>query len=54
MKLQKRFIRNYNGKDYHKFMINISPEIIKMAEFVENQELEVEVKKGEIILKNKF
>jgi hypothetical protein len=52
MKLQKRFLRNYNGKDYFKFMINISPDAVEKAEFKEGDSLEaVEIKKGEIKLK---
>ena len=31
MKLQKRFLRKYNGKNYYKYMINIPPELIEKA-----------------------
>jgi hypothetical protein len=53
MKLQKRFLRKYNGKDYHKFMINIPPEIIEQSGFKEGEELLAEAKRGEIRLKRK-
>lgn len=53
MKIQKRFLRKYNNKDYYKFMINIPPEIIKTSGFKEGDELEAEAKKGEIKLKAK-
>jgi len=48
MKLQKRFLRNYNNKDYFKYMINIPPEIVEEAGFKEGDELVAEAKKGEI------
>lgn len=51
MKLQKRFLRKVNGKEYHKFMIQLPPENIKEAGFKEGDELEAEAKKGEIKLK---
>ena len=53
MKLQKRFLRKYNNKDYYKFMINIPPEEIEKAGFKEGDELETETKKGEIKLRKK-
>lgn len=53
MKLQKRFLRNYNGKDYYKYIINIPPAIIKEANLKENQDLEIKVDKDKIILKKK-
>ena len=53
MKLQKRFLRKYNNKNYYKFMINLPPEEVEKAELKEGDELEVESKKGEIKLKKK-
>lgn len=53
MKLQKRFLREYNGKKYYKFIINIPPKIIKKAGFKEGDDLEPSVKKGEIKLREK-
>jgi len=53
MKLQKRFLREYNKKKYFKYMINIPPEIIEEAGFKEGDELEAEARKSEIKLKKK-
>lgn len=53
MKLQKRFLRKYNGKDYYKFMVNIPPELVKEAEFKEGDELIAVCNKGEIRLRRK-
>ncbi len=53
MKVQKRFLREYKGKKYYKFVINIPPEIIETASFHEGDELEAEAKKGEIRLKKR-
>ena len=54
MKLQKRFLRKYNNKDYFKYMINLPPEVIEKAGFKEGDELEaVDVKKGELRLRKK-
>jgi len=50
MKLQKRFLRKYNEKDYFKFMINLPPEIIEQAKLKEGDELKVRVEKDKIIL----
>ena len=53
MKLQKRFLREYNGKKYYKFMVNIPPKIIKKAGFKTGDELKADAKKGEIKLRKK-
>lgn len=53
MKLQKRFLRRYNNKDYFKFMVNLPPEIVEQAKLKEGDELETEVEKDKIILKKK-
>jgi len=53
MKLQKRFLRKYKEKDYYKYMINIPPEAVEKAQLREGDELDVEVKKGELRLKKK-
>ena len=50
MKLQKRFLRKYNDKDYFKFMVNIPPEVIEKAQLKEGDELKVRVKDSKIIL----
>jgi len=54
MILQRRFLRKVNGKSYYKFMVQIKPENIRDAGFEEGEDLEVEIKKGEIILKKKL
>lgn len=53
MKIQKRFLRNYNGKDYYKFVVNIPEVILIRSGFKANDEFEFETKKDEIILKKK-
>lgn len=53
MKLQRRFLRKYNNKDYYKFMINIPPEVVEKTGFKEGDKLMAEAKKGEIKLKKK-
>ena len=50
MKLQKRFLRKYNNKDYFKFMINLPPESIEEANLKEGDELKIKIEKGKIIL----
>lgn len=50
MKLQKRFLRKYNDKDYYKYMVNLPPEAIEDSGFKEGDELKAVVKKGEIKL----
>ena len=53
MKLQKRFLRKYKDKDYYKYMVNLPPDAIEEAGFKEGDELDVEVKKGEVKLVKK-
>ena len=53
MKLQKRFLRKYNEKDYFKFMVNLPPEIVEQAKLKEGDELETEVERGIIKIKKK-
>ena len=53
MKLQKRFLREYNGKKYYKFMVNIPPKMVKKAGFKAGDELKADAKKGEIKLRKK-
>ena len=50
MKLQKRFLRKYNNKDYFKFMVNLPPEIIEQSKLIEGDELKVSFEKNKIIL----
>ncbi len=53
MKVLKVKSRNYNGKQYFKFRVNISEELLKQAGFKEGDELEGKVRKGEIKLRKK-
>jgi len=53
MKVLKEKSREYNGKSYFKYKVNIPEEKIKEAGFEEGDELEVESKNGEIKLKKK-
>ncbi len=53
MKIQKRFLRRYNDKDYYKCMVNIPPMIIKEAGLEYGEDLEIKAEKGKIILKKK-
>ena len=51
MKLQKRFLRKHNNKDYYKYMLNIPPLKVKEAGFEEGEELSIDAKDGKIIIK---
>ncbi len=51
MKLQKRFLRKHNKKDYYKYMVNIPPMMVKEAGFEEGEELKIEVKNGKMTIK---
>ena len=51
MKILKEKSREYNGKSYYKYKINIPESDLKEAGFKEGDILEVEAKKGEIKLK---
>ena len=54
MKLLKVKSREYNGKTYHKYRVNLPPKVIKQANLKEGDELDAEViKKGEVRLKRK-
>ena len=53
MKILKEKSREYKGKAYHKYKINIPEKLIKKADFKEGDELEAEAKKGEVRLRKK-
>jgi len=53
MKILKEKSREYNGKDYHKYKINIPKETLDKSGFHEGDELSAEAKKGEIKLRKK-
>ncbi len=53
MKILKEKSREYNGKAYHKYKINLPTQLLKDSGFHEGDELEAEAKKGEIKLKRR-
>jgi len=53
MKILKEKSREYNGKPYFKYKINLPKETLKESGFKEGDELTAESKKGEIKLKKK-
>jgi hypothetical protein len=53
MKILKEKSREYNGKPYFKYKINIPEKELEKAGFKEGDELEAEAKKGEIRLRGK-
>jgi hypothetical protein len=54
MKILKEKSREYNGKPYYKYKINLPENSLKEAGFQSGDELEAEAKKGEIRLKQKW
>jgi len=53
MKVLKVKSRNYKGKQYFKFRINISEELLEQAGFKVGDDLITKIKKGEIKLRRK-
>ena len=53
MKIMKVKSREYNGKQYHKYRINIPEKLIKKAGLKAGDELEGEAKKGEVRLRRR-
>ncbi len=53
MKVLKVKSRNYNGKQYYKYRVNLPEEVLQESEIKEGDELDVKTKKGEIHLKKK-
>jgi len=53
MKIQKRFLRKYNNKDYYKYMVNIPPLILKESGIKYGEEVEIKVENGRVILEKK-
>jgi bifunctional DNA-binding transcriptional regulator/antitoxin component of YhaV-PrlF toxin-antitoxin module len=53
MKILKEKSREYNGKPYYKYKINLPEELLKDSGFKEGDELEAQVKNGEVRLKKK-
>ena len=50
MKVLKVKSRNYNGKQYYKYRINIPEEKLKEADIKEGDDLVVKIKKNKITL----
>ncbi len=53
MKVLKVKSRNYKGKQYYKYRINLPEEVLNESNLKEGDELEAEAKKGEIRLRRK-
>ena len=53
MQIIKEKSREYNGKSYFKYKINLPEAVLKEAGFKEGEELNVKVVKGEVRLKKK-
>ena len=53
MKILKEKSREYNGKLYYKYKVNIPEEVIKKAKLKEGDELKTEVKEKKVILSKK-
>lgn len=54
MKILKEKSREYKGKSYHKYKVNIPEKIIKKSGFKEGDELNANARKGEIKLRKKW
>jgi bifunctional DNA-binding transcriptional regulator/antitoxin component of YhaV-PrlF toxin-antitoxin module len=53
MKVQKQLSKKRGDKIYHKYVIVLPENIIKEAKLKEGDDLDVEVKNGEVRLKKK-
>lgn len=53
MKIQKRFLRKHNDKDYYKFVVNIPPMVLKESGIKYGEDVEVRSEKGKIVLRRK-
>ena len=51
MKILKEKSREYKGKPYYKYKVNLPEELLKKAGFKAGDELKADAKKGEIKLK---
>lgn len=54
MKLQKQKTREVKGKEYYRWAIVLPPDKIEETNWSEGDELETEVREGEIILRKAF
>lgn len=53
MKIQKQLSKRTKEKDYFKHVLNLPPMIVKESGINEYDELEAQVKNGDIIIKKK-
>ena len=53
MKIQKRFLRKYNNKDYYKYIVNLPPLVLKEAGIKYGEEVEIKAEEGKVILEKK-
>ncbi len=53
MKLMKVKSREYKGKTYHKYRINLPEKIIKKLGFKAGDELKADVKGGKLVIRKK-
>ncbi|MEK6889735.1 MAG: hypothetical protein AABX35_00950 [Nanoarchaeota archaeon] len=53
MRLQKQLASKVNGKEYHKYVIVLSDNVVQEAGLKEGDELESSVSKGEVRLRKK-
>jgi len=51
MKILKEKSREYNGKPYYKYKVNLPKDLLKKAGFKVGDELKAEAKKGEVRLR---
>ncbi|HLD55735.1 MAG TPA: hypothetical protein VJB35_05740 [Candidatus Nanoarchaeia archaeon] len=54
MKVIKEKSREYNGKNYYKYKINLPKKILQDSEISEGDELEAKATKDKIIIKKKY
>ena len=50
MKIIKEKSREYNGKNYYKYKINLPEKILNESEISENDELEAKASKNKIVI----
>jgi hypothetical protein len=53
MKIMNVKSRNYKGKQYHKYRVNLAERLLSGAAFKEGDELYAQAKNGEIRLRRK-
>jgi len=53
MKIQKRFLRKHNDKDYYKYVVNIPPMVLKEAGIKYGEEVDIKTEDGKIVLERK-